>query len=468
MTISLSGHQLYRIADRDFSVPHFVDDTGAVCKKPAGGIPMLFWPDGRWCHPANSFIRDLLDRGLSTTNRGGTLTVSAAHISLLLRYCWTRQIDITQLTDSGFCDFVRLLRSEVRPGSRELRRTSNSTIAIGHTCLAFLDFVGRSAGIEGFVSPDGIIKARKTAITRSKPKHPERVSIPSWDHSSLPKPSAMKRRLPIGQASIDALREAVGTISTSGHQRKRRHTMLKALECTGSRRGEIALLQTSSIEQAMRMSRSMITLPLLKRRDSKERQLPIGKADLEFIKQYVDVHRRSVMRRKYKGKADHGYVFVSETTGEPIQPNTVTQEVRLLAKAAGIEQKACPHMFRHRFFTKIFVMLIKQFTLHTPDEFRRALLDNHTLRRKAIEWTGHKRPESLEVYVDLAFDELTNADRVTSMVEAELALDAFGGTLDAEMLALRQGENPQEVVERLKTLAESLKRDLVARRPSDT
>lgn len=39
---------------------------------------------------------------------------------------------------------------------------------------------------------------------------------------------------------------------------------------------------------------------------------------------------------------DHGYVFVSETSGKPLYAQTISQEIYTLAKAASIEEKAHP------------------------------------------------------------------------------------------------------------------------------
>src|SRR5690606_11909888 len=165
-------------------------------------------------------------------------------------------------------------------------------------------------------------------------------------------------------------------------------------------------------------------------------------------------------RRTYSGRQDHGYLLVNDRTGNPLTPGAITQEISALARAAGIQQQLCPHMFRHRFFTKIVVMLIREFTLKTPDEFRRALLDGYALRRRAMEWTGHSNPESLTPYVHLAFDELTHAERVVRNVEAGLALDSYRELLGVELLALESGEDPQEVTKRIMNWTECVKADL--------
>lgn len=463
MAISLKGRKLYHLTGSDFRIPRYLDDRGKIVDQAADNIPILLWPNGHWCGPANTFMRESFEAGLSRWNRGGTLSTQAAHLSLLIRFTFALGKSFLDLTDADFRSFVDFLVTENGRGATGRRRSHNGVIAVGKTCLAFLSSVGRAAGRDNFLGPNGQIRAtRVEPCPRDRSARTTRTfSRPAgWTHNCLPNPSVFKTRLPVGKHSIDALRVVVGHRSRSGHIRQRRHTMLKVLESTGCRRGEAAFIKVCDVERAIRMARPMLKLPLLKRRDVKERVLPVSRADLGFIKIYIDVHRRSVMRRTYSGRQDHGYLLVNDRTGNPLTPGAITQEISALARAAGIQQQLCPHMFRHRFFTKIVVMLIREFTLKTPDEFRRALLDGYALRRRAMEWTGHSNPESLTPYVHLAFDELTHAERVVRNVEAGLALDSYRELLGVELLALESGEDPQEVTKRIMNWTECVKADL--------
>jgi integrase len=299
--------------------------------------------------------------------------------------------------------------------------------------------------------------------TREGTKSRTIKKVSYWDHHSFPEPSALKRRLPISTANIEKLRQAVGTMSTSPHQRMRRHCTLKLLEVTGARRGEIALIETQFVKNAGEMEMPMLRVPTLKKRRSSPpyRFVPISRSDIEFIMQYVEVHRRAVVRRKLRGQSDHGFLLVGED-GMPYQPNSITQEVRKLARHAGIDEVACPHMFRHRFFTKLFVALIEQHQSENPDCFRQLLIDGESLKRKVLEWSGQSSIESLDHYIDLAFDEIGNYKKVYNLANVGLALDSFQGTLEAEMQAIGQGEAPFLVAERLIRQITSLRNALDA------
>lgn len=461
-----SSRQLYSPAPREFVFPNFVDHDGKLHTRPADNLPLMIWPDGSWCAPANTFMRELLEKGLSRRNRGGSLAVAAAHLSHLLRYCWERRLDFIDLTDNDFREFINKLQLETRRRDpTQKRRNATSVVMIGRNCLAFLDSLGRQAGDPTFVAPDGRIRAciREHVVKISgAPRKGATKTVRYWHHTALPNPDPQQKRLPISTANINDLRKAVGVISTTAHQRARRHTMLKLLEVTGARRGEVALITVESLIQAEAMEHPMLRVPTLKKRGGRAqyRYVPISSADLGFIRQYAEVHRRSVLRRKLKGRADHGFLLVSGVTGEALQPNTVTQEVRLLAKAAGIRETACPHMFRHRFLTKLFVALIEQHTIENADHFRRLLIDGETLKQKVAEWTGHSSLESLNRYISLAFDEIGGYRKVYDLTMAGLALDSFLGTIEAELEAAAAGEQPVLILGRLQARLTQLKEDL--------
>jgi len=391
----------------------------------------------------------------------------------LIRFCWWRNTDFSDLTDNQFREFVAELCKETKlrdPSSK--RRDANSVIAIGRTCLSFLDSFARQSADPGLIGPEGRIRA---CLRKHEQKIPggrgsrSTKTVSNWHHASLPSPDPKKKRAPISSAHIEDLRKAVSKCGGAPHLRARRHVTIKLLEVTGARRGEIALITTTSVLNAAAMDHPMLHIPTLKKRGDRleYRYVPVSRADLKFILQYVEVHRRAIVRRRLSKGGDHGFLLVSETTGRAFQPNSVTQDVRLLAVAAGIAQKACPHMFRHRFITKLFVALIEHHSIENPDQFRKALLDGESLRRKVAEWTGHTSLDSLERYIQLAFDEVANFRATYDITRVQMALDSFTGILDAELDAIHAQEQPLLIIGRLKDYVEQLKCDVsAARMPS--
>lgn len=461
----LHTRQLYALSQKSYRFPNYVDGDSRLHTRPADGFPLMIWPDGSWCHPANTFMRELLEKGFSRRNRGGSLGVAAAHISHLIRYCWRRRCDLVDLTDNQFSEFIIGLQSQnrVRDPSQN-QRDANSVIAIGRTCLALLECTARHAVDEGLLGPQGRIRAKRLQHTIKIGGGPQSSTktVTYWDHSSFPNPDPLRKRIPIATANIEDMRKAVYSVSTTAHQRARRHTVLKLLEVTGARRGEIALIKTESLVRAETMEHPVLKIPTLKKRGEtlKYRYVPISRADLSFISQYADVHRRSVVRRTLKGNHDHGVLLVNGRTGEPLEAGTITQEVRLLAKAAGIQEKACPHMFRHRFLTKLFVALIENHKIENKDDFRRLLLNSEQFKAKVAEWTDHASLDSLDDYIDLALDEIGNYKKIYSLANAGMVLDSFMGTIDAELDSVNAGEQPILILSRLKIYLEKLRADL--------
>ncbi|AGU58979.1 hypothetical protein N175_12215 [Vibrio anguillarum M3] len=71
-------------------------------------------------------------------------------------------------------------------------------------------------------------------------------------------------------------------------------------------------------------------------------------------------------------------------------------------------------MFRHRFITKLFISLIKEFNASNKSELRLALLDGSIFKKKVQQYTNHKRLDSLDHYIDLAFSEFADVERLCS------------------------------------------------------
>lgn len=239
--------------------------------------------------------------------------------------------------------------------------------------------------------------------------------------------------------------------------------MLKLLEITGGRRSEVAALTVDSVLQASKMSgEAQLRLVTAKRRMGRDefRYVPIARHDIAFLMEFIVKNRRRIVRSTCGLQDDDGFVLVSETTGRRIRPNTITQEVFFLAKAANITEKCCPHMFRHRFITKLFVVLIEQYRFENPDDFRRALLEVETIKRKIQELTGHKTSSSLDAYINLAFEEVSNFRNSYNAAAALGLIDSFRTSLAQLRRESVKGTINAETTESLTTLIDGLEMDL--------
>lgn len=370
------------------------------------------------------------------------------------------------MTDNQFCLFIKMLQGERKQlPSNVLVRDSNTVIAIGRNCLDFLESIGQLYQIHDFVGSNGQIRGEKNHVDIKKggfKKGEIKVIHNCWDHRIFPHPSPKNKRHPISSENINKIRKSIFLASSSIFLRKRRYVMLKLLEISGGRRSEVAALTCKSVVNASKMSDPMLELLTAKKRGLNEahRFIPIASHDVAFLIEFIETNRRKIIRKTCGQESDDGYVFISETTGKKIRPNTITQELAILAKAADINEKACPHMFRHRFITKLFVALIEQHEFENIDSFRRALLDSESLKRKVQQWTGHRDLKSLDTYIDLAYEELTNFNKSYNVVSTKRALSSFQSTLMQLDEELKNGESPKTISQRLNKLIEAFEKDL--------
>lgn len=438
--------QLHFLSSDDFRLPHYVSSDGALVSRPADGIPLFQWPDGSWCPDANRFMRQLYERQLSRTNRGGTLATQAAHITHLLRFCWKRNLSLHDLTDADFTAFVAELSSAVDVKGRR-RRLASTVLEIGRSCLALLEAASSHSG-----TPTGVRVQSKPSSARGK-SHNRRS--PNLWHASFPNPSPKTRRIPVSAQEIRLLNDAAAQDSRNALQMMRRLIMLRLLEITGGRRAEIAAMKVQSVLEASDMDKPMLRIITLKTRASAppERLIPVNHTDLSFISTYIRVYRTPFVSRRFT--KDHGFLLVNCTTGSPLRAGTITNEIRKLAKLTQQKRRISPHLFRHRYITKLFMALIEQHGAETPDAFRRMLLDGESLKRKVAEWTGHSCLDSLNQYIHLAFDEIGDARPFLNAAKARDAITAF-------LEQLRVRDNGDTTIHSCELVAATLalKRDL--------
>ena len=462
----MDKRKLYTLTDSGFTLPLYIDEQSKVHDVLASNIPMLTWPDGSWCLPANLYMLELFSRGLSRKNRGGTLLSYATNISHLIRFCYSINLSFIDINDAQFSRFVTKLTKERKLGNpQQPERNSNSVIEIGRRSLEFLACVARLHNDKDFLGESGRIIAvqKEVLIYPSGIKRRSRPLIRKcWHHWSFPMPDPKKTRLPISTENIKKLRAAIVNSSNTIYQRKRRFVMLKLLEITGGRRSEIAALTVESVIRATQMPEPRLTLLTAKRRGGRDeyREIPIAKHDLVFLVEFIEKNRRRIVRNTCGLEKDDGYVLVSETTGFRLRPNTITQEIAYLASKAELHEKACPHMFRHAFITRLFVALIEQHNFENKDDFRRALLDKEGLMQEVQQWTGHRSIESLEVYIHLAFAEITSLKKTLNTVAVKGIIESFKSSIDQLRREVLAGMPPSEASFSISNLSEALIGDL--------
>jgi hypothetical protein len=97
--------------------------------------------------------------------------------------------------------------------------------------------------------------------------------------------------------------------------------------------------------------------------------------------------------------------------------------------------------------------LIKKYNYENQDQFRKALLDTNTLKQKIQQMTGHQNLNSLNVYINLAFNKIFNTKVVLDKVAVANAYESFDSQLKSLTMELINGQiSPMEFEEKQKEL----------------
>lgn len=433
----LGERQLFQTLPGFIAPTHYA--AGKLFTRSASNIPFVLWPNGEPCQIANLYMLSLLKQrgrggrqGLALKgSKGGTLGNYASKVSQLLRYCCRHNSEILEITDGFFCEFMDWLREEKNRNNLELpRKTSNSVDETGRVCLKFLQYAGAFYGNDQFVAVGGNINIEyreKRIKTRSG-----RIAISTYiHHHSFSAGSAVKSRNPVPSAHISSLRKAADEIKSTRFINRRRSIMISLLESIGCRRGELTDILVDDIFNADSQNDPLLILTNLKHADGSQRSVPISKMLLRDVKKYIRLFRRPIIEHTLGASNDHGYLFISETTGRRLEDNTITSEISKLRKFADIPEKVCAHMFRHAYITRLFMTMIERHKFENEDKLRLALVTWDKFAADMMQWTGHTDITSLFRYIHIAYSELSDYPSIASSVHLVGILRTYDTQLDA-------------------------------------
>jgi integrase len=384
-------------------------------------FPILSFSNGNPCYSANMYLQSSEIIKLSEL----TIIKIAYALSSLISFCENKKIEFKDFNDSLMFSLSEELQNEISiKDFNKKARSNNATNFILKTSLYFFDFLGKTLlDNKDFCKINLNAELRDYKISIQEKGNIEKSG---WYHKSFLKKDNVKRRTPIGMNDIEKLYSAIPQLSDSKYVQHRTKVMLKLLEITGARAGEVAKLKTKDIEEAYSQDRPMLKMVTLKRRGTEEtRYVPVEQLDLKEIITFIKIYRSKIIRDTVGKNSDNGALFVNEKNGEPILSATISNEMIKLRDLAGISAQTCAHMFRHRYITNLFVKLIKQYDLENQDDFRNALLDLNSLKVHIQQATGHKDLRSLDHYIDLAKAELTNIDSVLDKVNQTKKYEAI-------------------------------------------
>jgi site-specific recombinase XerC len=437
--------QLHRPSG-EFQVFSYWTPEGGLAKKTINNAPLMFWPSGRWCLEVNLYFSHLINQGYSLEGgRGGTIGTYAAHLTPLLHYCERLGRRIINLTDGDFATCIKALYgAKVLKKGKLVNQYNRTTVKMmAGTWLSFLKFSGDFHCDETFIGKEGRIRAYTKTVAVEKAGL--RFQTVGWSHWSVREADAYRLRQPLSHLTLDKLRMAAKKMgvprrlleakqklgpNTLSFLKIRRQVMIELFDTVGLRRIEASWLTVGAVKDAISMWRRPVTpgdAPFLTLRTAKKnltREVAISPVTLQFFEEYLTRRALIVRHLKPKEAGMKAPFFINVKNAGRLLPNTFTQEFAALAKFAGVIGPCSPHMARHRYLVQVLVRLIVAHELETKDDFRRALYSEKGFKEKLRQASGHKSIASLEVYLDLAFDEVAQMSRTMTRVEAQQNFDA--------------------------------------------
>jgi len=386
----------------------------------ASNTPFITYDNNKPCFEANMYMKKQLEESRSRRVKGGTLKTYATQIHHLIRFCYLNKMHFSQLTDSSFTLFVQGLQVE-RNNLGELVRSNNHVIQIAHRCLDFLSFVEYFHGIENFIGK-GVENAIRVTIKKFKisiegSKHKKEIEVIS--HTAIPSKDAVRSRFPVSEDDALKVWDYIRT-QKNREKRLRDIALYQCLEQLGARITEIHLITIKDIENAIKSGKNPhLTLTTLKRKDDNvTRSIPVTSALLADIKEYINKVRRKIIKRTIGKANDHGYLFVSLTTGKALQSATLTKYMNKWKYELGIKGGLHPHLYRHAFITnKLKEIILQHKEITSADKFREHLLHTERFKMQLQQWAGHTQLSSLNIYINLVFADLNGYSKAYNAVQ---------------------------------------------------
>ena len=354
------------------------------------GIPIILHSSSRVCWEATDWLTDLWKWGRSLT----TLKSYAGLIVLFITFLDNEKIPLDEVDDDTiilFRDYLLEKKQSNNQVNRALRRVIYMYLWLQHNGYFKHKVIGVNTSDAQFnvVSNSYTYKSRN-GISGSKEY---------FTHISILPPDIREDRRAVPDHLIDRLWEQLPNFKTKFRE-ARDEVMLLLLENTGGRRVEINDITVDNIRNAAKTGK--ILLRTLKHENEyEERLFPISTEVINTIINYIECEREEIIISKIKSKhikEDCKTVLISNR-GKPWAPQSISDEIIILKKMAGIKEKIHPHLFRHRCVT-ILLDQIKQ----DLNKYGESVLAEVVIH-KVMALFGWKSREMVTKYNDIHLEE---------------------------------------------------------------
>lgn len=406
-------------------------------------LVLMSWPNGYPCIEMELYLLYLAQNGSRVDEHGGSVRQEAVKLSHLVRYCYHHKLNFWELWSNHFSDFLYRLIKELKANG-QTKRESTHVIEISDSCVRFLTWL-QSAVLPHRYLVD--IKGNKHQILLVIKKTIDSTGGVHFSRrfSGNPSPSTPRLKEPMPKESIDALFSAISSKSDalrSNPSFTSNFDSSHSLECyldfrsacwatiltlcmaTGCRPSELASMSLSVSISAMFPNKQLI-LNTKKREPDARRKIRVNMGVVIKVSSYIKSRGRFLEQLRAAGKhPEPADALFLNSEGNPLTKETLTRGFDRLCDDAGLVNRTCISMFRHRAITTLIAIHLQEFCLPRLEVAMQALNDSDymTILTKVAQITGHKRPESLKPYIHLAWEELGAFDTVQAAVKIHAML----------------------------------------------
>lgn len=308
------------------------------------GAPVISYPSGHICWEATDYI--IVNASKWTIE---TIKTYASQISVFVRFMYRSKLSFSDVSDAVMHEFAEHLKDEDS-------RNANTSRQIISQCFHLLLWLQRTGRLRGLVIDFDNLDAQ-TNITIKDAGHSSGGSRhrlkASIFHDCMPARVIPFERRAIQSEVIDLLWESVGHFGTR-YRRARAEVILTLLEQTGARVSEVARISTGDIAQAI--DTGILSINSAKNDIVPIRKVPIEEQVLDRIQQFIENERQSRVvktgSRELGGKNGQDMLLLTNK-GTAMSSKSITDEVNILKRNAGLQLPAHPHLFRHRHVTLV-------------------------------------------------------------------------------------------------------------------
>ena len=407
----------------------------------APDVPIYLWPDGSVCVPVSMWLISIAKNYLTRDNKKKTSnSPPLTHASLIASFVrfvyYYKQKNFYLLTDEDVKDFREFLRKEKDERTRTIKRKDSQVAKIMRKSLNFLIWYQMYLLSESNLIGESLNKKIIISYHSKKiGKKSKKSSNKYLNHRYIPEKSIPRNIKPIGNRNIDIFYEHINSKHKNNKfLRKRNMAILALLESTGVRCSELVRLSVDDILNAIKSGKLTFCTS---KSSSKMREIPIEKEWLLPILNYINGERaRKIKEYKLKNKSfDTNALLINNHDCSRVTAQRITKLFSEWRLHLGITEKAAAHMFRHRFIT---LQVLQRIRGHNKSTLSIGLKESLLVR--VAELSGHSDPDSLLVYIDLAFDELKVWDEPEAAIRLRSRSEAVITAIKQIKSEINEGE----------------------------